>query len=86
MSYQDSLRAWVIYQLLSNCQRLIVERFRRRSEAENYLRVLQRLQPQAKYTIVFEMEPEIEQTSNLPQTDLQCLNHERLTETEMNLL
>jgi hypothetical protein len=56
MSYQDSLRPWVIYQLLPNCQRLTVDRFRHRSEADNYLQVLQRLQPQAEYAIVFEME------------------------------
>ncbi|PSB20502.1 hypothetical protein C7B61_01930 [filamentous cyanobacterium CCP1] len=56
MSYQDSLRPWVIYQLLPNCQRLTVDRFRHRSEADNYLRVLKRLQPHAEYTIVFEME------------------------------
>ena len=56
MSYQDSLHPWVIYQLLPNCQRLTVDRFRHRNEADNYLRVLQRLQPHAEYAIVFEME------------------------------
>jgi hypothetical protein len=57
MNYRNQLSPWVIYQLLPNCQRLLVERFRRRSEAEAYLKALQRLQSQAEFTIVFELEP-----------------------------
>ncbi len=54
MPYSDQLSPWVVYRLLPNCQRLLMERFRKRSNAEDYVRVLQQLQPSSKFTIVFE--------------------------------
>jgi hypothetical protein len=54
MSYQDLLRPWVIYLRLPNLQRREMNRFRKRNEAEGYLKVLQRLTPDIEYEIVFE--------------------------------
>ena len=54
MSYQDLLHPWVIYRLLADCKHQSIARFRRRNEAEAYLKVLQRLLPAAQFAIVFE--------------------------------
>ena len=57
MSYSDQLRPWVVYRLLPNCQRLMMERFRKRNNAEDYVRVIRQMQPQAQFEIVFEADP-----------------------------
>jgi hypothetical protein len=54
MNYQDQLNPWVIHQLLPDLSQSILIRFRRRSEAEAYLRVLQQLRPKEKFAIAFE--------------------------------
>ncbi|NJN86698.1 MAG: hypothetical protein HC881_10770 [Leptolyngbyaceae cyanobacterium SL_7_1] len=54
MSYQDQLNPWVIYQLLPDLNRAAVSRFRRRNEAEAYLRVISQLRPKAQFTLSFE--------------------------------
>ena len=56
MSYQDSLRPWVIYRHLPDFQRQLIDRFRRRTYAEDYLKVIQRLSPQAKFELVYEID------------------------------
>jgi hypothetical protein len=53
MSYREKLHHWLIVRFLPSAQALIVARFRRRSEAEEYLRVLRRLIPTAEFKIVF---------------------------------
>ncbi|MGK7887683.1 MAG: hypothetical protein AB4042_00010 [Leptolyngbyaceae cyanobacterium] len=54
MIYQRSLHAWVIIRRLPNMQRVVVNRFRGRREAENYLRVLRRLTPDSDFVIMFD--------------------------------
>lgn len=54
MSYQQRLNPWVIHRLLPNLKQLTVNRFRRRTDAEAYLRVLRQVQPHAKFAITFE--------------------------------
>jgi hypothetical protein len=34
MSYQEQLHPWVVYRLLPNCQRVMVDRFRKCNDAE----------------------------------------------------
>jgi hypothetical protein len=80
MNYRNQLSPWVIYQLLPNCQRLLVERFRRRSEAEAYLKALQRLQSQAEFTIVFELE-----SPEKPFSEPFSLPHDQLPITDYQL-
>ena len=70
MSYQDQLSPWVIYRRLPNLQRQFIDRFRRRNNAEEYLKTVQRLQPQAQFEIVYEVTPD-----NQP-SDLTMQQHE----------
>jgi hypothetical protein len=53
-AYHDRLHPWLIIRRLPNMQRSSVCRFRRHSEAEEYLKVLQRLTPNATYQIIFD--------------------------------
>ncbi len=53
MTYQQHLSPWVINKLLPNLQQSVVYRCRRRHEAEAYLKVLKRHQPDAQFEIVF---------------------------------
>ncbi len=53
-SYRDRLSPWCIVQLLPKMQRRIVERFRRRNDGFEHLRVLQRLNPSGCYELVFD--------------------------------
>ncbi|RUT03862.1 hypothetical protein DSM106972_047760 [Dulcicalothrix desertica PCC 7102] len=55
MTYADKLHPWCIIRTLSNCQNLMIARFRSRGEATNYLNALQRLIPDGTFTIIFEM-------------------------------
>ncbi|MGI0488080.1 hypothetical protein ACN4EK_21785 [Pantanalinema rosaneae CENA516] len=54
MSYQERLNPWVINKLLPNLKHLAVIRFRRRNDAEAYLKVLKETQPHAQFMIAFE--------------------------------
>lgn len=44
---------WQIVRLLPNMQQQMTAQFHRRSDADGYLRALQRLTPSANYAIVF---------------------------------
>jgi hypothetical protein len=50
----NSLHVWAIIRLLPNLQRIVIRRFRRRGDAENYLNILRRYLHDAKLTIVFD--------------------------------
>jgi hypothetical protein len=54
MNYQEQLNPWVIHQLLPDLTQAIVIRFRRRNEAESYLRVMQQMRPKAQFALTFE--------------------------------
>ncbi len=54
MSYQDQLHPWVVYRLLPNLQRLMVARFRRRGDADAYLKTMQRVMPRSHFAVVYE--------------------------------
>lgn len=56
MTYSKRLSPWVIVQLLPNMQRVVVGRFRTRSDAEGHLQVLRRLLPDAEMIVVFDVE------------------------------
>lgn len=55
MSYQDQLSFWVIYRRLPNLQRQFLDRFRRRNQAEEYLKVMRGIQPRSEFKIVYEV-------------------------------
>lgn len=52
--YHARLHPWLIIRQLPQIQRLTVCRFRKRNEAEEYLKALKRLSPQATYSILFD--------------------------------
>lgn len=54
MNYQEQLNPWVIHQLLPDLKRSMVMRFRRRVDAESYLKVIQQMRPKAQFAIAFE--------------------------------
>lgn len=56
MTYGKRLSPWIIVRLLPNMQRAVVGRFRKRSDAEGHLQVLQRLIPDAEMIVVFDVE------------------------------
>jgi hypothetical protein len=57
MKYQDQLTPWVVYQLTSDLQRQIVIRFRRRNDADSYLKVLTQTRPNAKFIVAYDAPP-----------------------------
>ncbi|HLP88558.1 MAG TPA: hypothetical protein VK184_08215 [Nostocaceae cyanobacterium] len=57
-TYKQRLNPWAIARLLPNMQRVIVGRFRSRSDAEGYLRCLRQLIPVASFVVVFDCQQE----------------------------
>jgi hypothetical protein len=54
MTYAERLSPWCIIHALPNLQRLTVARFRRRGDAEAYLKTLRRMVADDSYEIVFD--------------------------------
>jgi hypothetical protein len=54
MKYQEQLTPWVVYQLTSDLQRQVVIRFRRRNDADSYMKVLTQTRPNAKFIVAFD--------------------------------
>jgi hypothetical protein len=55
MNYQDQLNPWVIHQLLPNLTQNTIARFRRRTEAEAYVKVMQQMRPNIQFVIAFDV-------------------------------
>jgi len=55
MSYREQLYPWCIVRRLPKMQNAIVARCRRRNEAEEHLRVLQRLVRDGEFAVVFDL-------------------------------
>jgi len=55
MIYRDSLSPWCIVQHLPKLQYALVARFRKRNDAEDYVKVLRRMNPAIVYEIVFDV-------------------------------
>ena len=53
-NYWQRLHPWCIIRLLPKMQRIVVQRFRYRSQAEAYLKALRRTFPNATHEIVFD--------------------------------
>lgn len=56
MQLYDSLRPWVVYCRLPNFQYIVVARFQRRADAEQYLATLQYLIPKNPFLMTFDTE------------------------------
>ncbi|NET65907.1 MAG: hypothetical protein F6K63_16540 [Moorea sp. SIO1G6] len=55
MSYSQRLYPWAIVRLLPQMQRVVVARFRNRSDAEGHRSALKRLMPEAEFVIIFDV-------------------------------
>ncbi|NEO71407.1 hypothetical protein [Moorena sp. SIO3H5] len=55
MTYYHRLHPWAVVRLLPQMQRVVVARFRNRSNAEGHLKALKRLMPDAEFVIVFDI-------------------------------
>lgn len=58
MAYRDRLYPWCIIRQLPKFQRITVARFRKRNEAEEHLKVLHRLLPNATFVVLFDAQLE----------------------------
>ena len=58
MTYAERLYPWAIIRLLPRMQRVVVGRYRNRSDAEGHLRALKRLMPDGEFVIIFDL-PEL---------------------------
>ena len=54
MIYRDSLSPWCVVQQLPKLQHAIVARFRNRNDAEEYIKVIRRINPTGTYEIMFD--------------------------------
>lgn len=54
MNYQEQLKPWVVYQITSDLQRQVVIRFRRRNDADSYLKVLTQTRANAQFIVAFD--------------------------------
>ena len=52
---RSRLFSWIIVRQLPNFQRIIVGKFRTRSDAEGHLQVLRRMIPHARFEVVFDL-------------------------------
>ncbi|NEP47478.1 MAG: hypothetical protein F6K65_00945 [Moorea sp. SIO3C2] len=63
MSYSQRLYPWALIRLLPKMQRMVVRRFRNRSDAEGHLQALKRLMPDEKFIIIFDLGDPIDSES-----------------------
>lgn len=59
VAYKERLHNWVIVRLLPNMQRVIVGRFRSRSDADGHLQCLRQLLPTAAFVLVFDSQRQL---------------------------
>ncbi|MBD1911847.1 MULTISPECIES: hypothetical protein [unclassified Leptolyngbya] len=60
MSYQEQLNPWVVHKLMPDFKQAAVARFRHRSDAEAYLKIVARMIPQARFAIAFDVQQKIQ--------------------------
>jgi hypothetical protein len=54
VSYRNRLQCWAIVRLLPNMQRVVINRFRCRADADGHLQFLQRQIPAAEFELMFD--------------------------------
>jgi hypothetical protein len=54
MIYRDRLSPWCVIQHLPKLQRATIARFRKRNDAEEYVKALRRMNPAIAYEIIFD--------------------------------
>jgi len=61
MLYRDRLHPWCVIQLLPDARTIIVNRFRRRNDAEAHMKAPWRMNPEATYEIMIDAQRENEE-------------------------
>lgn len=54
MTYAERLNHWAVVRLLPNMQRVVVARFKSRSDADGYTQALQQLIPESTFVVIFD--------------------------------
>ncbi|MBD2021875.1 hypothetical protein H6F43_16970 [Leptolyngbya sp. FACHB-36] len=54
MTYSERLHHWAVVRLLPNMQRVVIARFRDRSDADGHQQFLQRHIPNATFIVLFD--------------------------------
>lgn len=60
MSYRERLTPWTIVRLLPDMQRVIIGRFRSRSDADGHIRFLRQQIPYGSFEVIFDSQPQVE--------------------------
>jgi hypothetical protein len=55
-TYRTALAPWAVVHWVSPTERIVINRFRSRSDADGHLTILQRLMPQADLRVIVEVE------------------------------
>lgn len=55
-TYRTALAPWAVVNWVSPTERIVMNRFRSRSDADGHLTILQRLMPQADLRVIVEVE------------------------------
>ncbi len=63
MTYSQRLYPWAVIHLLPKMQRVVVGRYRNRSDAEGHLQALKRLMPDGEFIIIFDLPEPMEEKS-----------------------
>ncbi|MFM5982395.1 MAG: hypothetical protein ACKO9I_18040 [Sphaerospermopsis kisseleviana] len=58
ISYRNRLNSWAIARVIANQERIIIARFRSRSDADGYIQHLRQLIPDGSFEIFFDSQRE----------------------------
>ncbi|WP_016952854.1 hypothetical protein [Anabaena sp. PCC 7108] len=58
IAYRNRLNGWAVARVVANQERMIVGRFRSRSNADGYMQHLRQLTPDASFELVFDCQRE----------------------------
>lgn len=78
MIYRNSLHMWAVVRRLPQMQRVVVSRFRKRNDAESYLRALRRYTPDGDFVVIFD--PTAEDVKVMPRKEYNKLVRDRIPE------
>ncbi|HLO88171.1 MAG TPA: hypothetical protein VK203_24630 [Nostocaceae cyanobacterium] len=57
-AYRNRLNGWAIARVVENSERVIVARFRTRSDADGYIQHLRQLKPEGTFEVIFDCQRE----------------------------
>jgi hypothetical protein len=61
MAYRERITPWLVVRLLPGMQRVVVGRFRSRSDADGHLKVLRSQIPNAEFVVMFDSDSDDEE-------------------------